>query len=163
MRIEQFISANPTQIKKLEESPAASSELEKISQIFEEISLACQGNEELEKYYGEMVESCYDYATIVCEYEKIAEDFQQGKLSYDEFGEELESIEPRRSAVHNRTIDSFNIMSRLMAKNGLDNSWIGPLSNGGRVAYGNFAIKKTMADVLSNNNNQLNKKEGQNE
>ena len=95
-----------------------------------------------------MIESCYSYTAIVCEFERVFQSEKDGELDPEEFRERFSEIDKRRGFVHNATIDSFNILSRLMTEKGKDNTWIKPLVNGGRIAYGNLAIKKTMADVL---------------
>lgn len=156
MNIHEFINQNTEEIKKFEEHLSADKQIDSVEEVFKKIETDCQGDEQLEEYFNKMVESCYNYTTIVCEYERIASDFSRDLIDNEEFGRRLEEIEPRRSAVHNATIDSFNILSRLMAKKGKDNSWVGELAAGGRVVYGNYAIKKTLADVIDYNK-ELNK------
>lgn len=161
MNIREFIQANKNEIPKFTAENALNREMEAIMKIFDQIASDCRGDKMLEDYFQKMIESCYNYTAIVCEFEHVFQSEKDGELDPEEFRERFSEIDKRRGFVHNATIDSFNILSRLMTEKGKDNTWIKPLVNGGRIAYGNLAIKKTMADVLKIENLK-NKEKGDN-
>ena len=148
MNINEFIHTNQQEIPKFAVENPLDQRAEGASEIFDHIASECQGDKMLEDYFQKMIESCYNYTAIVCEFERVFQSEKDGELDPEEFRERFSEIDQRRGFVHNATIDSFNILSRLMTEKGKDNTWIKPLVNGGRIAYGNLAIKKTMADVL---------------
>ncbi len=143
-----FIESNKNSVDTLVQKQPATQEAENIRTTFDRIWSDCSGNEQLEKYFDDLQANCYQYTAVVCQFNQLFQDYQDGKLSEEEYKSGFENIDQARHSIHNATIDSFNILSRLMLKNGKDNSWIEPLVQGGRVAYGNYAIKKTVSDII---------------
>ncbi len=152
MNINEFIHINKKEIPKFIAENSLDQKAEGIAEVFSRIENDCQGDKVLEDYFQKTIESCYNYTTVVCDFERVFQAEKDGQLDPEEFREKFAEVDQRRSSIHNATIDSFNILSRLMAERGKDNSWIKPLVNSGRVAYGNLAIKKTMLDILKTEN-----------
>ena len=147
MNIFEFINKNKTQIEKFDEIQALDPERARVLAVFESLAKDCAADEQLKDYYERLVESCYNYTDIVCDFYRVTDDFGKNKISRAEYQERFDNIDQQRSFVHNATIDSFNILSRLMAKKNLNTDWIKSLIEGGRVVYGNYAIKKSIADA----------------
>lgn len=109
---------------------------------------------ETECHRDEVLESCLDdvvayslrYAETVCRFEQIV--IGEGQTANEDG--QREEIERVRSTIHDSTIDAINVLSRNMKKAGKDNSWISKLTNGGRAAYGKFAILIAFEAVLTN-------------
>lgn len=53
-------------------------------------------------------------------------------------------IDAVRKNIHDATIDSINIFSRALVKEGRDNSWMSEVS-GDRAKYGRFALTLTLS------------------
>ncbi|TSD02329.1 MAG: hypothetical protein Athens071426_523 [Parcubacteria group bacterium Athens0714_26] len=156
--IGHFVESNKDSVDKLVAQQPVSSEMDNISRSFRQIENDCAGNEQLQEYLEELRKYCYQYTEVVLQFNQLFTDNANGKLSEEDYESGYASIDAARSRVHNATIDAFNILSRLMVKNGKNNDWIKPLAQGGRIAYGDFAIKKTVADIIEFNkkNNEHN-------
>ncbi len=136
MNIEQFVQHNKAEIPEFHQNDLVDRKSQQVEAWFNAREAACQGDADLKRLYGQLVDSCYNYTAIVCDFERLAKagDFQA-----------LDQLDEMRGRVHDATIDAFKILARNMAAKGLDNSWIGALS--GRVAYGELAISKTLLDA----------------
>lgn len=148
MNIHEFFRENKNELTKFEDIIPLEKRVERVAAIFDPIKADCQGNQILEDQYERVVENCYRYLATVCEYERFFQDHNSSQFDREDFQEKLSAIDLHRSLVHNSTIDSFNVLSRLMVKNGKNNSWIKLLVEGGRSAYGNLAMNKTFFDIL---------------
>jgi hypothetical protein len=151
--IGNFVESNKNSVDNLVARQPINSEMENISRSFEQIEKDCAGQEQLQEYLEELRSYCYQYTEIVLQFSQLFEDNASGKISEEEYKSSYANIDAARSIVHDATIDAFNILSRLMAKNGKNNDWVKPLAQGGRIAYGNFAIKKTILDIIEFNKN----------
>lgn len=152
MNIREFINVNKKEIPKFTAENILNREMEAVMKIFDQIASDCRGNKMLEDYFQKMIDGCYNYTAIVCEFERLFEAKNNGEIDLEEFQEKFDEVDKRRHFVHNSTMDSFNILSRLMLKEGKNNDWIKPLVSGGRSAYGNLAISKTIIDVIAQEN-----------
>ena len=111
---------------------------------FESLESLCQGNETLEYCLHEMVIHSLRYTETVCKFEQIV---KRGQASNEDgMRKEIESL---RTAVHDSTIDSINLLSRNLKKAGKDNSWINLLVTGNRPAYMLFAMAIAFEVVLT--------------
>jgi len=149
--IDHFVENNKNSVNDLVEKQQATKEMEDIRNAFERIEQDCAGSDQLKEYFETVKNYCYQYTDVVLQFNQLFEDNANGKITAEEYKSNYKNIDEMRSRIHNSTIDSFNILSRLMAKNGKNNDWIKPLAQGGRVAYGNFAIKKTVVDIIEFN------------
>ena len=102
----------------------------------------CQG-ETLQFCLHEVVMMSLRYAETVCRFEQVVRRGQQS--NEDGMREEIERL---RSAVHDSTIDSINVLSRNLKIANKSNEWIAKLTAGGRAAYGKFAILIAFDTVL---------------
>lgn len=159
MHIKEFVQTNSHEVSKFSEGEGGNPERERIGEVFKKIEADCRDDEQLSRLYQELLRYCHRYTDIVCQFDRVLERFNQQLISQEEFNEQFQLLDDTRSIVHDGTIDAFNILSRLMAKKGKDNSWIGPLVNGGRVVYGRYAINKTVLDV-NEFNEKIIKQEG---
>ena len=103
----------------------------------------CKGNEALEFCLRAMVISSLQYAETVCRFEQI---IARGQQSNED--DERKEIESLRTAVHDATMDSINLLARSLKNVGKDNGWILDLKAGQRAAYAKFAILIAFEVVL---------------
>jgi len=144
MNIEKFVQTSAEEIEDFSETGVLERKGPLTEAWFNEREMACKGDEDLERLFKQMVESCYKYTSIVCDFARAvkSEDFDL-----------IDEMDARRGRVHDATIDAFNILSRNMGKKGLDNSWIANLN--GRVAYGELATTKTILDAVKYQEEQV--------
>lgn len=157
--IDNFIKNNNSSVEVLVKNNELNPETKKVKEIFDQIEKDCLSNEQLKKYFEELRGNCYRYTEIVCEFNQVFQNYQSERMSTEEYQQQFSDIDQIRSRVHDATIDSFNILSRLLLKNGKENDWVKPLVIGGRVAYGNYAIKKTVSDIIEFNKKSKGKKD----
>jgi len=150
--IDKFIKNNQESINDLVESQKLSPEIQKVKEMFDEVKVDCLGNEQLEKYFEELVINCYRYTEIICDFNQLFKDCAHQELSAEEYKQRFSDIDQTRNRIHNATIDSFNILARLLFKNGKKNNWLDSFGKDNRIAYGNCAIKKTIVDIIEFNN-----------
>lgn len=91
-----------------------------------------EGNETLEDLLREMLDYCYRYVEISIRFKKSLHELDQ-----TEKVEERAELDEETRRVHNATIDSINIFSRALAKEGKDNSWMEKVSRH-RATYTRF-------------------------
>ena len=94
---------------------------------------ACEGNEELLRLLDSMMEHCCRYAQDVWEMQEM---IVRGEISSEAYQEK----DAARTVLHNATMDSINIFSRNLVKNGGDNSWMHDVVPNGRAGYARLAI-----------------------
>ena len=76
-----------------------------------------------------------------------------GTLDTEEGVEEYANMDATRTRLHDALIDSIAILSRALAKNGLDNEWVRELTDGvtlNRAACGSFALVLVYRRYLDN-------------
>jgi hypothetical protein len=126
--------------------PAKAQERRGITNPFislQSLEALCQGNETLEFCLKEVVIISLRYAETVCRFEQIIRRGQQS--NEDDTRKEIETL---RTAVHDSTIDSINVLARNLRKAGKDNGWVKQLIAGQRPAYAKFAILIAFEVVL---------------
>ena len=148
MNVRKFLEDYRPEIEEFDKISPLQERVGNVEQIFNKIESDCQGDDQLVKQYSEVVKNCYRYLAIVCEFVSFFYDYNNGRFSKDEYENGFKEIDDRRTSVHNVTIDSFNILSRMMKSKERDNGWVQPLVQGGRVAYGQLAMNKTFVDIL---------------
>lgn len=103
----------------------------------------CEGDPILMKCYESMIKYCTKYAhdvfNMIREQKKVEELRKKGEVDRTVM-EELVAIDHARRRLHEATTDSINLLSRELGKRELDNEWVRPLVEGGRAAYGTFAL-----------------------
>ncbi len=105
----------------------------------EQLAELSRGNEGLEELFKEVMRYCCRYAEDVW---AIHEHLAQG-ISDKQSSEKFQEQDEARSRLHTAVIDSFNILSRGLVKEGRDNSWMTSLvyaGEGSRAAYGRLAL-----------------------
>lgn len=107
-----------------------------------ELEELCNGNETLMYCFEGMILSSLRYAETVCRFEQIV---RRGQTSNED--DTRKEIETLRSAVHDSTIASIDLLSRNLKKHQKNNDWIGKMA-GNRAAYGKFAILIAFEVVL---------------
>ena len=103
----------------------------------------CHGNETLEFCLREVVLISLRYAETVCRFDQIVRRGQES--NEDDSRKEIEAL---RTAVHDSTIDSINVLARNLKKVGMENNWVSKLTVGQRPAYAKFAILLAFEIVL---------------
>lgn len=109
----------------------------------EQLLKECEDNPILLKLYEQMIKQCQAYAHDVFSmmYEqKIIEEMRTRGENTREAMLELGEIDKIRHNSHESLMDSINILSRALAKNGKDNSWMNEVVSGGRATYAVFAL-----------------------
>ena len=81
---------------------------------------------------NEILDYCYRYMEISIRFQKSLHELDQ-----TEKAEERAELDQETRIVHDATIDSINIFSRALAKEGKDNSWMEKVSRH-RVTYTRF-------------------------
>ncbi|MDO8430425.1 MAG: hypothetical protein Q7S72_00330 [Candidatus Taylorbacteria bacterium] len=99
-----------------------------------DLETLCQGNEILEMCLRDVVMQTLRYAETICLFVQIV---ARGQSSNED--DTRTQIEAVRTASHDATIASVNLLSRQLKTSGLDNTWIKKLSTG-RPAYTKFAM-----------------------
>lgn len=94
----------------------------------------CQGNETLDYCLHEMVIDCLRYAQTICRYKQVV---LRGQVSNED--DARKDIEILRTAIHDATMDSINLLVRNLKKAGKETPWISMMM-GNRAAYGKFAL-----------------------
>ncbi len=102
----------------------------------EELVRLCEGNDVLWQLYEDTMRYVCRYATDVW---SMHEFLAKKDISESDVAEEFAHKDDMRTRLHKALIDSFHILSRALAKEGRDNSWILGLEAGGRPAYGRLA------------------------
>ena len=110
-----------------------------------QLETLCQGDEVLESCLDDVISYSLRYAETVCRFEQIV--LGEGQVANEDG--QREEIELVRSTIHDSTIDAINILSRNLKRSGKENSWITKLTNGGRAAYGKFAVLIAFEAVLT--------------
>lgn len=109
----------------------------------DELRKQCEDNPILLKLYEQMTKQCQAYAHDVFSmmYEqKIIEEMRARNEDTREAMLELGEIDKIRHNSHESLMDSINILSRNLVKNGKDNSWMNEVVSGGRATYAAFAL-----------------------
>jgi hypothetical protein len=106
-----------------------------------ELEAICEGSPVLEKLLGIMLKSCIEYTISVANWKK------KMIQNHGQIDEEFQELDDSRRSIHNRAIDDINILSRALAKNGKDNSWMSTAGMDGknRAAYMRFAISMSLS------------------
>ncbi len=155
--IGNFLENNKNSVDQLLEQDKNNIEENKIKVVFEEIEKDCLGDEQLEKYFSKLKSHCYKYTEVVCQFNQLFNNYQAGELSEEEYRDNFKNIDQTRHFIHNATIDAFNILARLMKRKGKNSEWIQILTQGGRIAYGKYAMEKTILDLIEfNKKNYIN-------
>lgn len=102
---------------------------------FLQLETLCQGDELLEECLREVMNYSLRYAETVCRFEQIV---ARGQVSNED--DARKEIEQVRHNVHESTIDSINILSRVFKTKGLNDGWIVKVASCGRAGYAKFAI-----------------------
>jgi len=105
-----------------------------------ELRNLCEGSPDLEKLLESFLKYSVRYANDVWTMEKFVAD---GGLNSEGGSDHFTEIDEARTRLHNALIDSVAILSRTLAKEGKDNSWVRELTNGQtleRSACGKLAL-----------------------
>ncbi len=114
-----------------------STELPKSPIDIEACRQICQGNEDLETTFQDMLTHCLRYTEDVAAMEKHVREHPT------EYDEDREMVDRKRTITHNATISAINIFARTMHKNGHQTNWL-KWDSSNRAGYGNFAILVTL-------------------
>ncbi|MFA6608757.1 MAG: hypothetical protein WCT07_02505 [Candidatus Paceibacterota bacterium] len=109
----------------------------------EDLREQCEGNPILIKLYEQMIKQCKSYAHDVFSMmneQKIIEEMKSKGEDLEEAMAELRNIDELRHNSHESLMDSINILSRNLAKEEKDISWMREVSSGGRATYAIFAL-----------------------
>lgn len=135
-----FFSEDPNKYQHaLEDMRSGSYEEFPIEITEERLEELCHGSEQLEGLKDELMSYCCRYMTDVL---KMQEQLMQG-IDDEDAAEKYKEQDDARTRLHNTVIDSFNILSRALAKEGRDNSWMAPLVHTGgdiRAGYKRLAL-----------------------
>lgn len=104
----------------------------------------CEDNETLKQLLNDMLDYSYRYVEDVFKMEAMT---QKGIVGKDQ-AQDFAKVDQERTKLHNTMIDSVNIFSRALAREGKDNSWINPIYDGGRATYATFALVTTFRQYL---------------
>lgn len=103
----------------------------------------CAGDPVLEQCLESMFSYANRYAhdvySMMIEQIELSEKRERGEDTPED-AQELAETDKRRHNLHEALIDSVNLISRELAKREKDNEWVRELVNGGRSAYGRFAL-----------------------
>jgi hypothetical protein len=134
--------------------------IEKFKDSFENIQpvisesdlyLLCEGNPNLEKLLESFLDYSLRYANDVWSMEKFV---SEGGFDKDGGAEEFAQMDDFRTRLHNALVDSVQILSRNLAKENRDNSWVRELTSDGRnldrVACGKLALTITYRRYIDN-------------
>ena len=94
----------------------------------------CEGNETLKELLKEMLNYCYRYTETTIRFHQALQE-----LDNPEKAKERAELDLETKTVHDATIDSINIFSRALARNGKDNSWMEKVGQH-RSAYAKFVF-----------------------
>jgi hypothetical protein len=107
-----------------------------------DLEVLCKGDEDLEYFLRETTVMCLRYTETLCRFKQIVIRGQQS--NEDGFRKEIEAI---RTTIHDSTITSINVLSRLMKKTDRNNDWIKNVSVD-RTKYAKFAMCIAFESVL---------------
>jgi|GEM_PF-1375958 hypothetical protein len=129
--------------------------LESIKPVISEQELRsiCEGSDGLEMLLESFLKYSVRYANDVWSMEKLVAD---GGLNTEDGIAVFADMDEARTILHNALVDSIAILSRNIAKEGKDNSWVRELTNGHelqRVACGKFALLTIYRRYIDNRQN----------
>ncbi|KND48932.1 MAG: hypothetical protein AB200_00700 [Parcubacteria bacterium C7867-005] len=107
----------------------------------------CEGDEDLQTAFEDMIEYFYRYTRDVCTQESLKHAGIQDNL------EEIQAMEVPRRVLHNAMIESVKIFVRNLRKKGKDVSWATDIDKRGRAGYAQLALLTTFRDIMKANPN----------
>jgi len=108
----------------------------------EDLESLCEGSEILKEMLQEVFDQCLKYTETVIEFNKILQEVEGDSGTM----ETLNRIDSIRKGTHDSTISTINAFSRMLAKEGRDNSWMADVSQS-RAAYTRFALTLTFSRI----------------
>ena len=142
---------NLEHIKKYhEENPEGLEQFVRLSQLSispQNLENLCKGNVELEQMFQEMLIKCLRYTEDVFVLEQT--NAEPAGSRDENWRTQREKADLDRHNLHEATMDSINILSRNLAKNGKSNEWLRPVAVNGRSGYSRFAIGFAFSYYLS--------------
>lgn len=108
----------------------------------------CESDEALDYCLHEVVIHSLRYTETICRFEQIV---ARGQVS-NEDGTRKE-IEKLRTAVHDSTMSSINLLARNMKRAGKDTTWVSKVTANSRASYALFAMMVAFEAALNERKN----------
>lgn len=114
--------------------------------MLNQLNKECQGNEDLEQLFNEVLNLSQRYVEDVCEMIELSEENDSSRESAELYAQKDQA----RTTLHDSLISSINPLYRLLKNSGKDTAILDPyVKDNNRIQYRNLALELVYNLILS--------------